>query len=499
MSHKILPSAITLFLVSFVVRGLVIVNWNFDGLYGQDSFAYYENAKVIYKTVPDFHRLRESYWPIGKAAPIGYSSAMAIFFLMMGIKPFAGQLMSLLGGSLLAAMTFLLTRKILTLEGFDETKAFSSGLIAGGIVACSGVLIKSSVVLMSDSLALCLATAVFLFILYYESTKQFLFLFLFAIATSAMIMTRYPYSFLLVPLAAYFLFSMKKERKTILHFVLAVICGFIFFLPQVFLFFQNPKSITEHTLLKGWTIANAFRTHFETVDGIQDYRFPNFLFNAAPTVHPAYLSPILFPALVFGMFIIVSHFYQRMALLLVGWVTVIYVSLVGFPVQNFRLTEAFFSPLAVFTALGLEAMRNHWNIKPSLMWIWVGMALASMLFFGSMYVNKFIEKKNADLETVQWIRNHVSPETKLIALEIAPTLRHYSSFDVVQLFYQDTSSLHNLLKNNRGTLVLNERNMETQWRGHQVHQLFHWIKDHYKVDEIGKVNHYNISSIQEKL
>ena len=47
-----MKTAIFLFLLALLIRLAVIVHWRFDGLYGQDAFAYFQQAVAIAERLP---------------------------------------------------------------------------------------------------------------------------------------------------------------------------------------------------------------------------------------------------------------------------------------------------------------------------------------------------------------------------------------------------------------------------------------------------------------
>jgi hypothetical protein len=89
------------------VAALVLIR-RFDGLYGQDAFAYYDYAVgplrqslLALRVVPP----PEFYWPPG------FPALVAIVSLALGTTPLAAQLVSLVMGTVAAVATAALTRE----------------------------------------------------------------------------------------------------------------------------------------------------------------------------------------------------------------------------------------------------------------------------------------------------------------------------------------------------------------------------------------------------
>lgn len=120
------------FTAALVVRMAVVAFWNFDGLYGQDAFAYYEQATAIAdRLVNGWSALPAFFWPHG------YPFLSALTMVVFGEGTLGPQMLNVLFGSLLAVVVFLLARDMCR-SLTDEDGAASSnqtcdwcGFIAG--------------------------------------------------------------------------------------------------------------------------------------------------------------------------------------------------------------------------------------------------------------------------------------------------------------------------------------------------------------------------------
>src|SRR5690606_17901405 len=124
-----------------VPTGAMALSGRFDGLYGQDAFAYF-----AYATGP----LRESLVRLAPLPPFfwppGYPILVALLSLAAGPVPLAGQLVSLVAGALVPVFTALLAGQV-----WDDRAApqGASGrvlvpLLAGLVAAFHGQLWQSS-------------------------------------------------------------------------------------------------------------------------------------------------------------------------------------------------------------------------------------------------------------------------------------------------------------------------------------------------------------------
>src|SRR5277367_3910931 len=143
-------AAMWLFLAALAIRLLIIIATRFDGLYGQDAFAYFDCAREILSLrsiqVPcdDFH------WPLG------YPLLAALFMLGTHAAPLGAQLASVLAGAAIAPLAYWMA-----LAAAPQTaKQQENRAVAAGLIAAScGQLILSSIVVMSDAPGLFWASA----------------------------------------------------------------------------------------------------------------------------------------------------------------------------------------------------------------------------------------------------------------------------------------------------------------------------------------------------
>lgn len=143
ISWRPMRIGLVLFLVALSIRVVAVLVTGFDGLYGQDAFAYYDQAVAIAHRVP-----RGESPPSDFFWPNGYPAVAALFMWLVGQRPAAAQLVSVLSGAALAPLTYLLCRDL-----FPQAST-RAGVIAALVVAVAGLAVVSSVVVMADMPAL---------------------------------------------------------------------------------------------------------------------------------------------------------------------------------------------------------------------------------------------------------------------------------------------------------------------------------------------------------
>ena len=93
--------------VSVVVALAARLAWPFDGLYGQDAFAYFRYARALWPWLLRGEPLPIYYWPAG------YPLLVALVLPLFGGSSAAGQAVSVASVALAASCTFLLSRELL--------------------------------------------------------------------------------------------------------------------------------------------------------------------------------------------------------------------------------------------------------------------------------------------------------------------------------------------------------------------------------------------------
>src|SRR4051812_47085078 len=91
----------------------------FDGLYGQDPYAYYNYGQILRQSINHGQPLPAFFWPLG------YPALLAISFTIFGQSALTAQAISLFLGALLAPMVYLLARQL----GAQSSGAFAAALI----------------------------------------------------------------------------------------------------------------------------------------------------------------------------------------------------------------------------------------------------------------------------------------------------------------------------------------------------------------------------------
>jgi len=460
-----------LFSVALLIRVLVLALCPFDGLYGQDAYAYYDYAVTLRASLMHGQPFPPFFWPLGY--PLHVVAAMGV----LGVTPLAGQMVSLIAGALIAPLTFALTREALL--PIDARRARRAGVAAGLIVAAAGQLMISSVSIMSDATGLAWATASAWLTLHYASRRTLrpVPLMLAAFALSMAVIARWVYGLLAFPWAACVGWAWRRNWSTIgwrratTLTLSAIVVGGVIVGAQLL----AGEAHTGDLQVVGWHPANILRRQVVNSDGAFEYALPTGLFYARPLIDPSFAFPLLTPLLVIGARTLVRSG-RSASVLLIGWLLVVYVFLAGIAWQNERFSLAFFPPLAVWVGLGTDAI---WQARRT-SWL-VGLltvSLTGMGVWGLRDVSGFVNRKNADVDRARHAASQLPDDARVITFGLTLTLKHYTDLDAIEIYGETPDSLRDRVCGH-GTVFayLDVVNIERQWQGLSPEINYHALRD----------------------
>lgn len=473
--------ALGLLAAALAVRWLLLARQPFDGLYGQDAFAYYDYAVTLRANLLQNHPVPAFFWPIG------FPLQLVLMMSVLGVSPSAAQLVSVIAGALIAPLTYALAREVLGQGGRR------AALIAGLIVAAGGQLLISSLSIMSDAAALMWATASAWLVVRYARTRQSTTLLLAVIALSAAVVTRWAMTLLAAPWALAGLAVWRAHwpqiglrRAAGLILVTTLIAGVVV---------GGPLASGSHTgdlQVVGWEPLNALRRDVINRDGVFHYDLPMGLYYAQPLAHPAFIFPLFLPFLLIGL-----GSMRRLSVparcVLIGWPLIVYGFLIGIAWQNPRFMLPLLPPLAVWVAVGIDRVG-----RIDRRWRWMTAAIVVVGLSGSSawgvrVVDNFIDRKNADLAVVGQLDRLVPPDGTLLAFGLTATARHYSDRRVIELFNLDEVALGREVQSGAPLyLLIDPINVETQWADKSPALNYHWLRAHARLEEVADMPPYRL-------
>jgi hypothetical protein len=302
-----LPFAIGL---ALALRLHVIRHLDFDGLYGQDSFAYFYHGFALWHN----HAL-EYHWPWLPTPtrlfwPMGFPTLLGLGFLIVGhASANAAQIITLCGGLAITALTYGLALRF-ACSVLPRPVAHAAALCASALIACSGLQVQASVTIMSDAPALAWALlALWLWTGPTEGTvRRRAGSFLAGVSLAAAIVTRYEYAPLIVaPLVYWWMTAVasrtpERYRRGAPSLRLGLLGAVLAGLPQLIYSAGYSAPILHNEWLTGWSLRHLWQANFSTPDGVQHYAHSiGAFYLIRPLVAPESLPWILAPFLPLGL------------------------------------------------------------------------------------------------------------------------------------------------------------------------------------------------------
>lgn len=475
----------------------------FDGLYGQDPYAYHSYAVgplrdslLAGSSLPPFH------WPPG------YPLIVALLALVVGTSPLAGQLVSVAGGAMVAISTSLLAREV---WASDEDRS-SVPLLAGLVAGLTGQLWQSSVVVMSDTTGLAAVTLALWALARYGATDpggqpgRLSWLVAAAAAMAWGILTRWANLIAAVPGAAYGLVAVSRRPRgsALVHTAVAAVITLAILGPVLGPAFETLAGVDGDTAVftvdlavVTWHPLNAFRRAFVNTDGYLEYPRANLLFYGLAPAHRAYFTPLVALFLPAGLWTLLRRRSLPALLLVIGWSAVAFVVLVGLPWQNFRFTLAFLPPLAIMAAIGVDTLFRAAGRRGKYV---VAMLLVGGLFWmghgGWSLTRQFIARKDATVRVVEWVEQTIPANARLLTFSITTAFGHYSRLEAFDLYHLDREQITAMITSDRPTYVLLDvPGTRRQWEGRAPWENFAWLRDVAGISSIGELGGYTLYEV----
>lgn len=467
-----------LFLAGLGLRALLLASRPFDGLYGQDAYAYYDFAGALRLAATTGSALPAFFWSLG------YPALLAGAFTIFGGAPEIGLAVNVVLAALLPPLVYIIARQL----AFRRSAAFAAALI----LLCCGQALQSSIVLMADIPALFWATLSASALLAYHQQRLVGWLILAAVTLAFACLTRWLYLILLLPYSACFLLM----RGCIRHALTAGLCALLPFLPQFAYSLHNPFPLFNHPWVQGWSPTNALQRQFVNLDGTFSYEQVNALFFARPVYDPGYLAPIFAPLAVVGLWALRKR--PAPLALLAGWALLPYAFLSGIPFQNIRFGLIVVPAIALLCAAGLDRFpRRTGALRPILYGAVVGIGAAWMLGAGLTNTASFVARQTRDQTVAAWAAGQIPEGAAVYTFDITLTLRHRTPLMVYDLFFETPETLSAKWEVGREDyLLVNLWQLNGQWQQREPYDAVAWLQAHRGLDRLGQQGNYTLFRIR---
>jgi len=437
------------FAVALLLAAAARAAFPFDGLYGQDAFAYFRFARAFVPHLRFDLPLPDLYWPRG------YPVAVAALLPLTGGGPAAGQLVSALACAWAAAASYLLVQ---ALE--PETAGRGAPLVAGLAVAASGAVLRTSQVVMADGLALGLAATAMLCAARFAVDRRGWWLVACAAALSWGAVTRWLVGLLALPIAAHWLLALRApqpERQPLPAqaarpgrwpwIAAAAVVGLMVVIPQLVAAHAVPRSFEAHEWLERWNPAHAFERDFRTGEGPTHYKLPVALFYLARLGWPDYLFPGVALFALIGLWIVVRERRWAAAALLVGWPLVVWLFISGIPYENPRFLLPTLPAIGALVGIGfarVAAMVSRRG-RTALAGVFAASLVAGIALGAREHARVVVAHKNAGLDAVAWMSREVPAPATVLMSGGTLIFEHYGSTKVRDIFLLTPAALDELI------------------------------------------------------
>ena len=475
----------------------------FDGLYGQGSFAYFTySTGALRQSLLHLHPWPAFFWPPG------YPLLVAVVSFVTGSVPLAGQIVSISAGAAAACFTGLLASELVVGDRAEGPRPGPTWLpvpvLAGLIVAVTGQLFQSSIVVMSDTLGLAAATAGAWAIVRYRRTGEARWLAISAGAFAWAISTRWIYGIVALPFAgwALVLLARRPRRTSLLHAAGAAVVGAVILGPTLApaiagLVTGGNAPFAGDLQVYSWSPLNALQRVFMTGDGRLVYNLPNGLYYLIAPATWWYFGPILAALIVPGLWGALRRRTVPGVGLMLAWVAVVYAFHAGAPWQNPRFTLAYLPPLSILAAVGFAQLRASGDRsirRAATVWLVSGLALAAV--GSAVLTDRFIERKQNDVATVRWTERLAPRHAQLLTFGLTATFQHYGQVPTLDLSEIGSSKIAQLLSDGRPTLVLLDvADIDRQWTGRPPWANYRALRDGPGLVRLGARGVYTLFSV----
>ncbi len=494
ISRRLIIGTLILFGISVALNLFVARSAHFDGLYGQDPYAYYDYGGRIQNLMLHGQGLGHLYYPLG------YPILVALSFFVGGLQPLSPQLASILCGAGTTVLAGLITIEIARAIGITQRFAWVGGFLTWATLTVSGQVIQSSIVIMSDMPALFWGTLSAWALVSYGRTRKPRLIGLSAFGLAFAAMTRWNYAVLGLPWALYGLLIWQFRIRW-RHAALAILIGVVTLAPQIIASSRDPAGLTSNAATQSWSLGNAFGRDFVTADGTAHYDESIAEYYLKPLTSPYYLNAFLSLFALPGLWALRKQ--SALLLLILGWIILQYGFVVGLAFQNIRYGLAYFAPLTILIGLGMAWLLTSVSNRPVMQRRLVFALTAVLIFFATGttlntaadLLSGFVANKDRDLAAIQWVETMIpEPGATVYTLDLLQTIGHYApSLKPVQVFYETPDSMAVRLSTDRPAYALfNVWTTEHQWQDKAPWRIYHWLLDQPGLTEIGSYSVYTL-------
>jgi hypothetical protein len=503
----------------------------YAGLYGQDSYAYYFQARALWQDLlgqappPD-----QLFTSQALRWPIGYHLQIMLGFLA-GPGPEGGRALTLLMTATAPALVYLLAGAVWT--GAPARARVIAGSLAGAALLLTGTYARFGLSLMADVPALWWNVLAFYCVLRAwppagaAPAHRGRWAVAGGLALGAGVLVRYGSVMLVVPLLVYLALRWWAGRTAaqpgatpgrLLGWAgLGALLGL---LPQAVYDLTHATGDGYSRFLSDWDPGNLFRTTLVSADGTATFSHtPLYFYLISPLADaPAgFLSVGYLPALGLGLAVLLRGRRWAVAGLLVSWWLVPALFFSGTPYQAHRFTLAFLPALTILIGLGgaaaveglLTAGRGGWSLRRAglgLAALAIGLGVGLGLWQGQQATRTWVathagfqaaEQRLAALAEAAARATGQPGPPRVVCFGTTPALYYYTRWPLLDLYNDDEERIASFLQAPGPRLVVvPETSLATQWAGTPSGDRWTWLRAHYSLHLAGREGDFAVYTVE---
>lgn len=428
------------FASSIIILIIVRLIFNFDGLYGQDSYEYLRYTNALNNFYLTGNNPGDYFWPL--YYPI--LASLLSFFIKSDLALQFISIASLIITSLYIFKTIVLLNEHKKHIPFYVFAFFS----------LSPIVFKLGVSNMSDMLSTLFIISFFYNGLVYNKKNKVSNLYYVLIFGISAIMTRYAAFVVISPFGLYLIYLFIKRKENLKHVFAFIFIACLLLLPHFIIRQHNTTEFLNHNWLKDWSVTNFYKNSFTTVDGTSYNLLPNILYAFSSLFHPSYF---LFGFLFFPFFIKANRITIEIKILILSFITY-GLFLAGIPFQNNRFLLLSFPLILIILFSGFnfafEKFSNLFTKKAIL--VIVVIIQVTLCYFS---LKPILERNHLEQEITTKLENYQNKTLYSFDVDIALQGRGLD-FDYKNLWIEEYKTFQN------GALILfHPTKFEKQWKG----------------------------------
>ncbi len=482
---------------------MLVVATGFDGLYGQDAYGY-----VNYARDSLLDALRNGRLPPPFFFPVGYPLTIAMGALA-GLDPdLVAQAVSLVAGATVPVLVALLAYALVPVT--DERQRFWTAIGAGLVAALTGQLWQSSVVAMSDTLALACATAGMVAAVRYSRAPTLLWAAAALALLTFAIETRLIYAAAGAAAVAPLAYGLMRRprRRAALDAAVAIAVALVVAAPMTLPILDaitsgQPAPFLGQAQVHGWDPFNALRSSFATADGWLTYSMPTGVFYLLQPVAPYWFATLAVLA-VPGLWAVIRDRDVVRAAVLLAWPVLTIGFMAGGAYQNTRFYLAALPPVAILVGSGAwlvwTAAARRWPRFGGR--VIVGVVIVALVVNALLawrFTDNFIERVGTEKDRVASLAAELPASARVISLGPTGQLVH-DGYDAIELTSIDPERVADAVAAERPTyLLVDMASIQSQWAGSQPQRAVEAIDRQFGLSESASSGSWTLYRIERPI